>query len=63
MTNEKKLWKVVDMYEGYELLGYVDTKREALKLAHERADDTDGECYIVFRKLEDDGLYHIVKED
>lgn len=58
----KKNYKVVDTYDGYDLLGYADTREEANKLAEEQVEATDGECYIVIRKLEEDGKYHIVKD-
>lgn len=58
-SNVRREWKVLDVYEGCELLGYADTKAEAYKLAHERANDTDGECWIVLMKLVD-GKYEQV---
>ena len=41
---------VIDIYEDYEVLGVVDSKRSASKLARERVNDTDGECYIVLKE-------------
>lgn len=46
-----KKYKVKDVYEGTEVLGYVNNIREVKKLAKQRYEDTDGECLIEYRVL------------
>lgn len=46
-----KKYKVYDIYEGKDTLGYADTLTEVKKLAREQSRDTDGECYIVYAEL------------
>jgi len=42
------MYQVIDCYEGdEELLGTVETLKEARKLKNERIDDTDGECDVI----------------
>ena len=47
-----KKYKVVDLYDGKDVLGYADTKQEIKRLANERIDDTDGECDIYVLTLD-----------
>lgn len=44
-------FKVVDIKEGRDTLGYCDTMLEVKKLTKERIEDTDGECLIELREL------------
>lgn len=46
-----KKYKVYDIYEGKDTVGYADTIEEVKKLAKSWYRDTDGECYIVYAKL------------
>lgn len=46
-----KAYKVYDLYEGKETLGYCDTLEEVQALSNERYDDTDGECSIWYAEL------------
>lgn len=46
-----KKFKVYDLYDGKEVLGYVDTLKEVKALARERYEDTDGECEIYYAQL------------
>lgn len=43
--------KIYDLYEGKETVGYCDTLKEAKKIARQWEEDTDGECIIVYAKL------------
>lgn len=57
-----KLFKVVDVYGGRETLDYVGTIAEVKQLARQRILDTDGECLIEVRKLnEETGKYKFLK--
>lgn len=46
-----KKYKVVDIYEGREFLGYADSMAEVKRLARGQVEDTDGECLVVFYSL------------
>lgn len=46
-----KKFKVYDLYDGKETLGYVDTLKEIKALAKERYEETDGECAIFYAEL------------
>lgn len=37
---------VIDTYEGLELLGTTEDKKEAYRILNERIEDTDGECMV-----------------
>lgn len=47
-----KKYKVYDLYEYKETLGYADNIRGIKKLAKERYNDTDGECDIWYVQLD-----------
>ena len=47
-----KKFKVYDMYDGPECIGYADTYQEVRKIARQQYDDTDGECMICYEKLD-----------
>jgi hypothetical protein len=51
-VEQMKNFKVVDIYEGRDLLGYADTMQEVKKLAKQRVNDTDSECLIEVRELD-----------
>jgi len=44
-------FKVVDIKEGRDTLGYCDNMVQVNKLVKERIEDTDGECLIELREL------------
>ena len=44
----KRKYKVYDLYDYKETLGYVDNMREVRRLAAQQYDDTDGECCIYY---------------
>lgn len=46
-----KKYKVYDIYEGNDTVGYADTIEEVKKLARRWYDDVDGECCIVYVEL------------
>lgn len=46
-----KRYKVIDLYEGYDVIGYADTLAEVKAMAKEYYMDTDGECDINFMQL------------
>lgn len=46
-----KKFKVYDLYDGKETLGYVDSMAEIRALARQRVNDTDGECAIFYAEL------------
>lgn len=46
-----KEFKVVDVYDGRDLLGYCDSIREVYQLARKRIEDTDSEFLIELRVL------------
>lgn len=46
-----KTYKVYDIYEAKDVVGYADTLEEVKKLARSWHRDTDGECCIVYAKL------------
>lgn len=53
-----KKYKVYDLYEYKETIGYADTMPEVKAIARERDNDTDGECAIYYAELnEDAGKY------
>jgi len=44
-------YKVIDIYDGRDTLGYTSNMNTVKKLARERIADTDGECAIEIREL------------
>ena len=44
-------FKVYDLYEGKEVLGYADTLAEVKKIARTQYEATDGECAIFYAEL------------
>ena len=57
-----KKYKVYDLYEGKECIGYADTLSEVKKIARIQYDETDGECAIYYVKLNrDTGEYDFAK--
>nr|DAK69979.1 MAG TPA: hypothetical protein [Caudoviricetes sp.] len=46
-----KKYKVYDLYEGKDVIGYGDTLNEVKRLAREQYRDTDGECCMVYAEL------------
>ena len=49
-----KRFKVYDLFEGKECIGYADTLREVKKIARIQYDETDGECAIYYAELDRD---------
>lgn len=47
-----KKFKVYDLYEGVDCIGYADTYAEVRKIARQQYDETDGECMICYVKLD-----------
>jgi len=41
-------YKVVDLYDGRDFLGYAEDMRGVKKLAKKQYEDTDGECSIFY---------------
>lgn len=46
-----KRFKVYDLYEANDCIGYADTLAEVKKIAREQYDETDGECDIFYAEL------------
>ena len=46
-----KKFKVYDLYEGKDVLGYADTLSEVKKIARTQSEATDGECAIFYAEL------------
>lgn len=46
-----KKYRVYDIYEGKDVLGYADTLTEVKRIAREQIEDTDGECMVVYAEL------------
>lgn len=44
---------VVDFYEGAEIVGKAETIREAVELARQYQNDTDGECTVRIGEVSD----------
>jgi len=51
---ENKKFKVVDLYDGKETLGYADSLNEIKKIARKRLIETDGECQVFYYPLNDE---------
>lgn len=49
-----KKYKVYDIYEGKETLGYADTMDEVKLMARDQAEATDDECCVVYAELNPD---------
>lgn len=49
-----KKFKVYDLYEGKEVLGYADTLAEVKKIARTQYEATDGECAIFYAELNEE---------
>ena len=49
-----KKYKVIDLYEGSEVLGYCDTLFEVKKLTLKQIYDTDCECAVYYMTLNED---------
>ena len=41
-------YKLLDTYDGIEVIGYADTGKDAYNIFAERMLDTDGECYLSY---------------
>ena len=46
-----KKYKIYDLYDYKEVIGYADTMQEVKRLAMRRIIDTDGECSIYYVEL------------
>lgn len=46
-------YKVVDLYEDRDFLGYAENMTQVKKLAKKQHDDTDGECCIFYYPLDE----------
>ena len=46
-----KKFKVYDLYDGKETLGYADSMQEVREIGRKRFDDTDGECLLCYAEL------------
>ena len=46
-----KKFKVYDLYDGKDVLGYADTLSEVKKIARTQYEATDGECAIFYAAL------------
>ena len=57
-----KKYKIYDLYEGKETIGYADTIEEMKKLSREWHKDTDGECIIVYAELNEETLKYRFSE-
>ena len=54
------LYRAIDYIEmTFEVLGYASTKRELNSLFNERVEDTDGECYLIAQKWNDESNSYI----
>ena len=49
-----KKFKVYDLYEGKEVLGYASTLAEVKKIARTQYEATDGECAIFYAALNEE---------
>lgn len=54
------LYRAIDYIEmTYEVLGYASSKRELNSFFNERVEDTDGECYLITQKWNDESNSYI----
>lgn len=53
---EKKI-KVVDLYEGYELIGKAKNLEEVKKISQNWFNDTDGECHLIYIEPDEKDKY------
>lgn len=51
-----KRYRVYDLYEGKQIIGYADTLQEIKRLARQQYDDTDGECAIYYAEFNQETL-------
>lgn len=47
----KPKYRVYDIYEEKEAIGYADNIQGVRKIKRERIEDTDGECCVVYAEL------------
>ena len=47
-----KKFKVYDLYDGADCIGYADTLEEVRKIAIQQYDDTDGECSLWYAEID-----------
>lgn len=59
MANKK--YKVVDLYDGIDVVGYANDRTTAKKLARMQAADTDGECYVVILVYDEQEQKYVVE--
>lgn len=57
-----KRYKVYDLYDGKQTIGYADTMQEIKRLARQQYDDTDGECAIYYAELNPETLKYKLTE-
>lgn len=55
-----KKFKVVDLKEYYEVLGYADTMVEVEQLAEEQIEATDGDCAVYYIPKNVDDKYNLI---
>lgn len=58
-----KQYKVVDLYEGTQCIGYADTLDEVCDIYRQQIEDTDGECRIIVKERQADGGYKKISVD
>ena len=58
-----KQYKVVDLYESAQCIGYADTLDEVCDIYRQRVEDTDGECRIIIKERQADGEYKKISVD
>jgi len=58
-----KRYKVVDIYEGIQCIGYADSLIEVNIIYRQQMADTDGECNIVVKERQTDGGYKKIDVD
>lgn len=47
-----KKFKVYDLYEGVDCIGYADTLKEVKRIAKQQYNDTDGECSLWYAEID-----------
>lgn len=58
-----KKWKLVDSYEGWDVLGYFDHLNSVKKVCRERDLDTDGEWSPILYKWDEKRQQYYIYED
>lgn len=59
LRNKGMLYRAIDYIEmTYEVLGYASSKRELNLFFNERVNDTDGECYLIAQKWNDESNFY-----